>query len=290
MADAVTVSKWLQEASRRLLETGVSSPDLDARILLGEAMGLTSAELISGSRSPIRADSLASADQMLDSRISGVPVHRILGRREFYGREFQLSRETLIPRPDTEILIDYIVSKYASRYDPIRILDIGTGSGILAVTLAIELPAAMVVASDVSQDCLGTALQNAMRLGVSDRVSFVHSDLFARVCGKYDLIVSNPPYVPAAEIPRLQKEVRCHDPIRALDGGEDGLDFYRSIFARAAEYLTDQAMICVEVGINQHQEVCSIGVENHFTVVDVLSDFSGTERVVALKMRRARQK
>ncbi|MEM7213896.1 MAG: peptide chain release factor N(5)-glutamine methyltransferase [Pseudomonadota bacterium] len=280
MPEPISVQAWLRLAVGKLSAANIPTPELDAKLLLKKAAGLSSSGLIANSRDWVDYDVLCVANQMLERRLSGMPVQRIMGRCEFFGREFSLSDSTLIPRSDTETLIDVVLEKIALEYNVTSILDIGTGSGAIAVTLAAELPDTNLVATDVSADALDTAADNARSHQVKDRIRFALSDLFENVADRFDLIVSNPPYIASAEIEGLQKEVRLHDPYLALHGGDDGLDFYRAMFSGSWNHLHDGALVCVEVGINQHLQVCNIAKEHGFSITGVYQDLTGIERVV----------
>ena len=285
MPDQLTIEAWLKRAKIILAEQKCPTPELDARLLLGEATGRSSAGIISGSRETLDVELVNRADAYLKRRAKGEPVHRILGWREFFGRKFNLSAETLIPRPDTETMIDAVLSRVQNASETIRILDIGTGSGAVAVTLAAELPGSQIVATDISQGALSTAKGNAIRHGVEKRIRFVLSDLFSNVGEQFDLIVSNPPYVPDGEIEVLEKEVRLHDPYPALAGGEDGLDFFRAIFREGHNHLVDYGRLFLEIGAGQSDGVCQLASKNGYVAVEKFSDLSGIERVISARIR-----
>ncbi len=275
MHKAEELSRLLSSGVKLLSAAGIQTPELDAKLLLQDVTGFSSVQIISNSNSMVDADKAGEFYMHLERRLNHEPVHRILGCREFYGRLFQLSPETLIPRPDTELLVDRAIAVNAK-----EILEIGTGSGAICVSLACELPGANIVATDISQEALDTAKANSETYGVSDRISFLIADIFAGVSGQYDLIVSNPPYIPSADIASLQEEVRQFDPARALDGGEDGYDFYRHIFGHARNFLSENGQVIVEVGIGQAQFVSTLAVEGGFSEVIVIKDLNGIDRVV----------
>ncbi|MGI9353108.1 MAG: peptide chain release factor N(5)-glutamine methyltransferase [Rhizobiaceae bacterium] len=280
MPDQPTIETWIRQAAKRLAERKIPTPDLDAKILLCEATGLSSAGIISNSRELLDAENVIRAEAFLQRRESGEPVHRILGRREFYGREFQLSADTLVPRPDTETLIEVVLGQMKNVGENVNILDIGTGSGVIAVTLAAELPAARVVASDISPNALSTAAENANRHGVECRIEFILSDVYSKINGQFDFIVSNPPYIPNGEIDTLENEVRLHDPYRALAGGEDGLNFYHTIFSEGRKHLSDSGVIILETGANQSDAVCALAAAHGYVKIGKFSDLCGVNRVV----------
>ena len=276
MPEGEKISGLLKKVASRFTEAGIETPELDAKLLLQHASNLTSAELISRSNTQLEADVCSSYISLVERRLNFEPVHRILGYREFYGRKFFLSDDTLIPRPDTETLVETALS-----VNPRTVLEIGTGSGVIAISLAAELPDVEIVATDISSGALETALQNAASHQVEERIKFVETSLFNNVVGEFDLIVSNPPYIPSEEIVKLQKDVQFFDPRRALDGGEDGLDFYREIFENADKFLRDNGKICVEIGIDQAEDVRSIALACGFSELVVIKDLNGISRVVS---------
>ena len=199
-------------------------------------------------------DAAARFSSFIERRRKSEPVSRILGNREFYGRSFRVTPDVLDPRADTETLIEAVLA-LAKDQVPIRILDLGTGSGAIAVTLLAELPGATVVASDLSAATLRVAKGNAEALGVAGRASFVQANWFEGIGGRFDLIVSNPPYVPLGDIAGLARDVREFDPPRALDGGPDGLEAYRRIAGGAGGHLAPKGHIVLEIGAGQENAV-----------------------------------
>jgi release factor glutamine methyltransferase len=244
-----------------LREAGIETPELDARLLLCHAAGLTHETYIARAREVLCPDAALLLDGAIARRLKREPVARIMGGREFYGRSFGLGPDTLDPRPDTETLIEAaldIVSKNGWREKPLKLLDLGTGSGCILVTLLAELPRARGIGTDLGADALAIAAANAGRHGVSTRASFVAADWFDAVTGTFDLILSNPPYLATGEIAGLAEEVAAYDPGLALDGGPDGLDAYRRIAARAGDHLRQNGKILVEIGQAQGEAVAAI--------------------------------
>ena len=281
--EQMTYSRLLTKAAQEFATLGFETPKFDARLLLQEAGGFSHAQFISNGDDICPEEIEARYREFVERRKLGEPVHRILEYREFFGREFQLSAETLIPRPDTEVLIEAVLENLSRPNG--SILDIGTGSGVIAITLAAELPSFNVTAIDVSEDALTTASANARRHGVEQRVSFVKSDMFSRVDGKFDLIVSNPPYIPTADMSCLAREVIDHDPHTALDGGADGLEFYRRIFASVHEYLKPSGMVVVEIGIEQKNSVSEIALVSGFDLAKTQKDLAGIDRILMFEMQ-----
>lgn len=252
-----TVGAAVREATRRLRDAGLDSPVLDARLLVAACLGLDHDRLISHADEAMprpQADRLAA---MLERRLAREPVSRILGRREFWGRDFLLSAATLDPRPETETVVEAALTilrcELSDRPAP-RLLDIGTGTGCILLTLLAELPGATGLATDVSAEALATARTNAGRLGVQDRLEVRQTSMLDGIEGPFDLLISNPPYIPSGEIAVLAPEVTEHDPVLALDGGPDGLAFYRRIIAEAKR-VVPAGWVVLETGHDQADAV-----------------------------------
>ncbi len=249
------LASLLAAATQRLKAAGSDTPTLDARLLLQAAAGLTREDLILGPDRPLSPEQLATFESFVARRERHEPVSRILGRREFYGRVFTVTPATLDPRPDTETIIEAALKVMPKAA---RLLDLGTGTGAIAITLLAERPGATGTATDLSPDALAVARENAARLGVADRLSLVEGSWFAPVSGVFDIILSNPPYIPAGEIAGLSPDVRNFDPGLALSGGTDGLDPYRIIASGAAAYLAAGGHLLVEIGAGQVPDVEAI--------------------------------
>ena len=249
------------EGARRALAARLRSArfdeaELDARILISAVLGLDLTGLITQAGRPLTAAEASRLAQHAERRIAGEPVARILGMREFWGLPFRLSEATLVPRPDTETVVELALEVFRERPTPHpRIADLGTGSGAILLALLHEIPDAFGVGTDLSQNALRTARDNAAALGLADRAAFVACSYAAALRGPFDLIVSNPPYIPSAEIPKLSIEVREHDPHLALDGGNDGYDAYRALIPQAAERLSPAGAVIVEAGQGQAQNI-----------------------------------
>jgi release factor glutamine methyltransferase len=251
------------EAVRRGLASrfnaeGINSAELDARMLVGAVLNLDLTGLITAAARRVTATEAAQITDFARRRIDGEPVARILGHKEFWGLKLRLSPETLVPRPDTETVVE--VALAILRAAPVsdtrlRIADIGTGSGAILLALLHELPEAFGVGTDVSIAALRTARLNAADLQLAARAAFVSCDYAAALSGPFDLIVSNPPYVRSKDIADLASEVRDHDPHRALDGGADGLDAYRVLVPQAARLLGPGGALVVEAGRGQSSDI-----------------------------------
>jgi release factor glutamine methyltransferase len=273
-------------AAAALRQAGIATPELDARLLLCHAAGISQEAYVADPELALAGESQALYSRLIERRLDGEPVSRIFGWREFYGRAFQVDRHTLDPRPDTETLIEAalaLVARRGSGDQPLRLLDLGTGTGCILLTLLAELPSATGVGTDVSAPALLLARANARRLGVEARARFLVGDWLQPVVGRFDLIVANPPYVATAEIGRLPREVAAHDPRLALDGGADGLDAYRRIAARAAEVLKPGGAILLEIGSTQSGAVFALLAAAGLSIdaqASLWHDLGGHPRVV----------
>lgn len=273
---AQTAQAALAAAIRRLEAAGIEGAARDARILLAEAMEITRDRLLLHLDDDLTPDRQARFAAMITQRAARAPVARIIGRRAFWGRDFAVTEAVLDPRPETEGLIAEALAEPAAR----RLLDLGTGSGILAVTLLAEWPAARAVACDISEAALAVAARNAARHGVAARLDLIRSDWFAAVPGRFDLILANPPYIAAAEMAGLAEEVRGHDPRAALTDEADGLSAYRAIGAAAGAHLDPGGRLLLEIGWQQGPAVAEILAREGFAAVAILPDLAGHDRVI----------
>jgi release factor glutamine methyltransferase len=281
----VSVSESLADAARALSAAGVPDPERDAERLLRHALGWDAATLLARSRDQLHADALGRFARLVAERGRRVPLQHIIGAVEFWRREFLVSPAALIPRPETELLVEHALRALAGQPSPV-VVDVGTGSGCIALSLAAERPDAQVHALDVSSAALALALENARRLGVADRVEFRQGDLLAPLAefaGRVDLIASNPPYLDASEMPRLAPEVRGHEPQVALlppDG--DRYSVYRRLAPQARKLLRDGGSLLLEIGLGMEREVRAIGEGAGLAVEDVLPDLQGIPRLVIM--------
>ena len=262
----------------------IDSPELDARILLGAALGLDLTGLIAAATRPVTTAEAARLEELVCRRLKGEPVARILGSKEFWGLPLQLSAATLVPRPDTETVVALALQMLRAGPDANRprIADIGTGSGAILLALLSELPDAVGVGTDISAAALRTASANARDLGLARRAAFVACDYVAALSGAFDLIVSNPPYIRSAEINDLATEVRDHDPLGALDGGSDGLDAYRALIPQAVRLLAPGGALTLEVGHDQGADVEQLMAAAGLTLRGPpRTDLAGIPRAVA---------
>ena len=274
------VQVWLRRA---LGDAGVSDPATDARVLLLGLFDLSpTALLVQGDRAISEAEFARVADA-LERRRQHEPVHRILGQRDFYGLTLALSPDTLEPRPDTEILVDRLlpfVRRVAEAKGNVRILDLGTGTGAILLALLSECPQATGVGVDAAAGALRTAQANAEANGLATRFTAVESDWFSAVHGRFDIIVSNPPYIRTDVVAGLDREVRDFDPALALDGGPDGLEAYRRIATAASDYIEPDGLIGVEIGYDQRQSVSDLFEREGFRLIEATRDYGGNDRVL----------
>ncbi len=287
MAETETFGAALRAARGSLSEAGIDDPASEVRLLAQWAFGLSRLELVTRENEPANHAALAVFRTSLRRRIAGEPVHRIMGFREFFGLRLELSAATLEPRPDTETLVelarDLVVARgWADK--PLSILDLGTGTGAIALALLSLFKTTRATLTDVARDALATAGKNASLLGLADRVATAGGKWFEPVEGRFDLIVSNPPYIPSAVVSTLDIEVRDHDPLAALDGGADGLDPYRAIAVGAAAHLAPMGVVAVEIGFDQAQDVTAIFAASGFALLELRKDMGGRDRALAFSL------
>jgi release factor glutamine methyltransferase len=260
---------------------GIDSPRLDAELLLAHALGATRMQLIVDSKRPLSPPELARFRELVKRRRVREPVAYLLGEREFYGRKFRVDKRVLVPRPDTETLVEVALKRTRARSMSMRALDICTGSGCVATTLGRERVTAHVLATDLSDDALAVARDNALRLGAYN-VAFKRADLFAGLGkGPFDVITANPPYIPSAEIATLDADVRNFEPRGALDGGADGLDLVRRVVDGARALLDDGGILAVEIGSGQAGEARACFERSGYVEVETARDYAKIERVVS---------
>jgi release factor glutamine methyltransferase len=284
---AVSQPRWTDEAVLRWATEdfrgrGIDTARLDADLLLAHALGTTRLQLVIDAKRPLEPAELEKMRELVRRRRAREPVAYLLGRREFYGRTFRVDPRVLVPRPDTETLIDVALEGTKHVSLSMRALDLCTGSGCVGVSLARERPTSFVVGVDVSADALAVAQDNALRLGAYN-LAFRQGDLFAPLdpAWRFDVIVSNPPYVPTSEIATLDADVREFEPRIALDGGDDGLAVLRRIVDGAAGWLVAGGLLAVEVGAGEAERVAGLFSEKGFASVQVRRDYGRIERVVS---------
>jgi len=276
---ATSIAQLLVEAAATLAAADVGTPRLDAEVLLAAACGMDRTALYGRGHEPVSNRDHATFRTMLARRTAREPLAYIVGRQEFWSLDFQVTADVLIPRPETELLVELALGAVVHNTNPL-LCDLGTGSGCIAVALARELPRAEVWAVDNSPAALHIAATNAQRHGVADRIRFLHSDLFASAGGvRFDAIVANPPYVCSADVERLQPEVRW-EPRQALDGGSTGRGVIERVLKTAPEHLVDGGWLLMEIGADQDAAVSALVRGAGFSQVSVRTDYAGLPRVV----------
>jgi release factor glutamine methyltransferase len=283
LAPALTIAQARRAAADRLRERGFDTPDLDARLLVGHALGLDHAALIAQSARRLTPAEAAALEGILARRLAHEPVARILGTREFWSLPLRVTPDVLVPRPETETVVEAVLA-VAQRDRPLRIADLGAGSGAILLALLSELPMAFGVGTDRDPAALGVARDNAQRLALADRAGFVACDFGAALAGACDIVVSNPPYIPAGDIAALAADVRDYDPRAALDGGPDGLAAYRAIAADAARLLAPGGWLAVEIGVGQDDAVPGLLAARGLAIAGAPQrDLAGRPRVVTAR-------
>ncbi|HEY9200034.1 MAG TPA: peptide chain release factor N(5)-glutamine methyltransferase [Gammaproteobacteria bacterium] len=274
--------RQLIESASQQLSTISDSPRLDAEILLAHSLGKARSYLLTWPENIPQKAQLQQFQQLLQQRLQGHPIAHLTGEREFWSLPLQVSPDTLIPRPDTELMVEQILAHYPTRHPTeaaIQLLDLGTGSGAIALALAHERPSWQITASDQSEAALRVAQRNAKRLGIS--VEFIHSDWFSALQGRrFDVIASNPPYIPQSDPHLSQGDVRF-EPLSALASGDDGLDAIRHICATAPGFLKTGGQLFIEHGYDQKTEVNDIFHKNHFHSIQQYHDLSGNPRLTS---------
>lgn len=285
----ITLAGLFQDVRQRIASAGLDHPAADARALISGLLGISQTTFLSDPDRVVTTAELDAVEAALSRRLKHEPVHRILGRREFYGMDFDLSPATLEPRADTEVLVEralpYLRQTVAEK-GKAEIVDFGTGTGAIAISLLVECPQATCVGVDISMEALVTAQANADRLGVSHRFSTLLSNWGDELAGTYDLIVSNPPYIATAVVGTLTPEVRLYDPVAALDGGEDGLDAYRALARDVPRFLAPSGILAVEIGYDQREAVARLFLDSGFLLKEAVVDYGGNDRVLVFSAAR----
>jgi release factor glutamine methyltransferase len=279
-----TVAEARRAFAARLRENGFETPDLDARVLVGHVLGLDHAALASAAARIVGADEAAQLTWVEGRRLRNEPVALIVGEKEFWGLALEVTPATLIPRPETETVVETALRLLVgARRQPLRIADLGTGSGAILLALLSELPAAFGIGADISLAALAVARSNAARLKLAPRTAFVAGDFAAQLGGGFDIVASNPPYIATSEIARLAPGVRDFEPHGALDGGADGLRAYRAIAADAARLLAPGGHAVVEIGIGQEPAVRGLFEDQGLRWAVTTADIAGIPRAMAFK-------
>lgn len=281
-----TSSRLLTWSVERLIKAGVNSARLEAEILLAKAIHGRRLDVYLEPHRILNLQELCEHQNFIKRRLSREPISYILGQREFWSLDFKVTPEVLVPRPETEVLIELLIEIHGNL--PIdgspHILDIGTGSGNIAVAVAKEIPDSRITAVDVSPAALAIALENSRLHNVSGQIEFVQSNLFEKVTGQFDYILSNPPYIASREIAELMPDVRDYEPQLALNGGEDGLDYYKHIIPGAWERLKDDGVLIMEIGMDQAMDIrCLMDQHGGYEEPEVTPDYSGRDRVISAR-------
>ena len=270
----------MRHAEGLLREAGIDTPELDARLLTGAALGMTREHMLIHATARLNQPQVARVFGFVARRVAREPVSRILGRREFWSLDFTLSPATLDPRPDSETVVEEALAGVADRQASLSVLDLGTGTGCLLLAVLSELPKATGLGIDRSEEAVETASANARRLGLGRRARFSAGDWTSGIGERFDLVISNPPYIPDADTGTLEPEVTRFDPPAALAGGADGLDAYRTIVAQIPGVLKPGGRIIFEVGFGQSADVSALLGAAGFGRIGVRKDLGGVERVV----------
>ncbi|MEK6698886.1 MAG: peptide chain release factor N(5)-glutamine methyltransferase [Nitrospirota bacterium] len=286
----MTIAEAIRTAVDMVARTGISNARLDAELLLSHALNKNRAWLITHSGDLLDEDQSRRFQASVSRRVKREPVQYILGTQEFRGLEFAVTPDVLIPRPETELVVESTLHAAAGNPSPL-ILDLCTGSGCIAVSLAKEVPAARVFAADMSARALAVARENARRHGVSDHIRFLEGDLFGPleeldIKERVDIIAANPPYIPSSDLPVLQPEVRDYEPVMALIAGPGGTEIHRRIIETAPDFLKKGGALIMEMGLGQADRLCRL-VEGAgaYTAPEILKDLAGIERVIVAHRR-----
>lgn len=274
-----SIREALRKGAARMREAS-GTPALDARVLLKHVLKKDDTYLLVHGDESLSKEEQDLYELFLQKREQGMPVAYITGSKEFMGMEFRVNEHTLIPRPDTEVAVTEALEAIRS-HGYRKVLDLCCGSGAIGLSVAASFEFTNVTLSDINKEALDVASENAVRLGLEERVRIMYSDLFSSIEDSYDLIVSNPPYISGEDMKKLEKTVRDYEPHLALYGGDSGLDFYRSITQQAPRYLRENGMLIFEIGYDQSSEVEKMMKEYGFKNVHTVKDFSGLSRVVS---------
>jgi release factor glutamine methyltransferase len=283
VASGTSVAAVRRALTQAFRGAGLDTPELDGRVLVGHALGLDQAGLAAHAARPLSDREAATIGEMAARRLAREPVARIVGVKEFWSLELRVSAATLVPRPETETLVETalaLIDAEGERARPLRIADLGTGSGALLLALLSELPYAFGVATDISTSALVVARDNAVRHGLAQRAAFVACDYGAALGGNLDLVVCNPPYIRHDDIAALAPEVRAHDPVAALDGGPDGLAAYRILACDAARLLKPRGHLVVELGAGTECEVATLFTKAGMVTAPARRDLAGVARAL----------
>lgn len=282
----IIVSDALKSAKKNFIDAKIDTPGLDAEVLLAEVLHADRLSLYVHPEKILSDEEFSRFKNFVERRAKKIPVAYITGKKEFFGMNFFVTPEVLIPRPDTEILVQFVIDVLKNFSGGVKIADMGTGSGAICISILKNLPNATAATVDISPGAIEVAKRNAENLQVADRINFFPGNMFEPLSGKkFDCIVSNPPYIPTDEIKNLQPEVKT-EPKIALDGGADGLNFYRQLVKAAPDFLSPNGFFAFEIGIGQAEEVKKIiRRDEKFCEIKILKDLSGIDRVVTARKK-----
>ena len=273
------IKELLAQGRKELIENNIEDASLIARVLLQFVLNMDQIELLQKDAKQVNRKEKEDYEIALKKIIEGIPLQYITKKQEFYGLSFYVDENVLIPQPDTEILVEEVLS-IAKKESKENILDICTGSGAIGISLAHNLPNANITMSDISLEALKIAKKNSEQNEVLNKVTLIHSNLFEKIQGNFDIIVSNPPYIETSIISTLSKQVQ-REPHLALDGGEDGLFFYHKLLSEAPNYLKEKGYLCMEIGYNQKEKVIKIAQETgKYEKIEAKQDLSGNDRII----------
>lgn len=287
LAPGTSIAAARRAMARTFRAGGLESPELDARVLAGHALQLDHAALAADSERKLTGEEISALSAFAKRRLAHEPVARITGHKEFWSLDLRVTPATLVPRPETETVVEAALDATADRSRPLRIADFGTGTGALLLALLSELPNATGAGTDISPLALGTARDNAARLGLARRAQFVLCDYGAALHGPFDLVICNPPYIASSDIARLAPEVRDYDPRLALDGGASGLDGYRAVVADARRILAPDGVLVVELGAGQAAAVAALFHAGGIVAEPPRADLSGHFRALLGRLGHA---
>lgn len=278
----MNIEEILQKATIKLKDNNIEEAHSKARRLLAFSLGVSKEQIIIHNKEELTIEQENIYNEYVARIILGEPIQYIIGKQEFMGIDFKVNPNVLIPQPDTEILVEKTIEILKHLKEP-KVLDLCTGSGAIAVSIAKYIPNSIVFASDISKQALEIARQNDNE----NKVNFVHSNLFENIDGEFNVIVSNPPYIKTSEIQKLSKEVQ-NEPLLALDGGQDGLLFYREIIKQAHKYLEEQGYLCIEIGEDQKEQVIAL-INNcsYYKNIQAFKDLSGHDRVIICEKNKS---
>lgn len=277
----ISVDQALSVGTKQLADSGIEDARSESRGLLAHVMSINTAQVFARADEELDTLAVGAFELCVNERAAGKPFAHITGKREFWSMPLQVSPATLIPRPDTETVLELVTELFKDREAPHDILDLGTGSGCLLLALLSIFQKANGIGLDVSEKAIDVANRNADSLDLNDRAQMVCSSWHDAIDGEFDLIVSNPPYIPTNDIPNLDRSVRDHEPHLALDGGPKGLDAYHYLIPTSANLLRSDGVLAVEVGIDQASDVSEIAAQSGFALYRVRRDLSGIERALS---------